>query len=168
MYKIGIMSSIGKGEWCDLRAKTATTKYHDIVKKKNGVDDIVGIPFDDEAWAEATYFTKNNKGYGFGLTKQPQRIFRKAKRSALKRSRAYTSRISDEARIESEVTTRLESRMKAFEIKMKLRVEEQVKLQVQEKIKKFLAKLSNSWLAGGCKINLNSWLGWLGDIFSDT
>ncbi|GJX32202.1 zinc knuckle CX2CX4HX4C containing protein [Tanacetum coccineum] len=106
----------------------AATKYRDIVKKKNGVDDIVGIPFDDEAWAEATYFTKNNKGYGFGLTKQPQRIFRKAKRSALKRSRAYTSRISDEAWIESEVTTRLESRMKAFEIEMKLRVEEQSRM----------------------------------------
>ncbi|GKB91455.1 hypothetical protein Tco_0963727, partial [Tanacetum coccineum] len=97
----------GKGEWGDLRAKRAATKYRDIVKKKNGVDDIVSIPFDDEAWAEATYFTKNNKGYGFGLTKQAQRIFRKAKRSALKRSRAYTSRISDEARIELEVTTRL-------------------------------------------------------------
>ncbi|GKD19064.1 hypothetical protein Tco_1208222, partial [Tanacetum coccineum] len=112
-----------------------------LSRKKNGVGDIVGIPFDDEAWAEATYFTKNNKGYGFGLTKQAHRIFRKAKRSALKRSRAYTSRISDEARIELEVTTRLESRMKAFEIEMKLRVEEQVQLQVQEQIKKFLVGL---------------------------
>ncbi|GJW78720.1 hypothetical protein Tco_0140402 [Tanacetum coccineum] len=33
-------------------AKRAATKYCDIVKKKNGVGDIVGIPFDDEAWAE--------------------------------------------------------------------------------------------------------------------
>ncbi|GKB43961.1 hypothetical protein Tco_0888903, partial [Tanacetum coccineum] len=41
----------GKGEWCDLRAEKAATKYRDIVKKKNGVDDIASIPFDDEAWA---------------------------------------------------------------------------------------------------------------------
>nr|GEW79676.1 hypothetical protein [Tanacetum cinerariifolium] len=125
-------------------------RYRDIVKKKNGVDDIVSIPFDDEARAVATYFTKTNKGYGFGLTKQAQRIFTKAKRSALKRSRAYTLRIIDEAWIESEVTTRLESGMKAFELEMKQRVEEQVQLQVQQQIKKFLAR--NSWL--GCKFKL--------------
>ncbi|GJW01914.1 hypothetical protein Tco_1560770 [Tanacetum coccineum] len=33
--------------------------YCEIVKKKNDVDDLVDIPFDDEAWAEATCFTKN-------------------------------------------------------------------------------------------------------------
>nr|GEU88606.1 hypothetical protein [Tanacetum cinerariifolium] len=106
-------------------------------KRTKGVDDIASIPFDDEAWAEATYFTKNNKGFGFRIIKQAQRIYRKAKRSALKRSSAYIARISDEARIELEVTTRLESRMKAFKIDMKQRVEEQV----QEQIKIFLAEL---------------------------
>nr|GEZ44921.1 hypothetical protein [Tanacetum cinerariifolium] len=70
--------------------------------QKNGVDDFVDIPFDDEAWAEATCFTKNNKGYGFGLTKQAERIYRKAKRT--KKSHAYNSR-SDEAWIESEVVS---------------------------------------------------------------
>nr|GEU35720.1 ribonuclease H-like domain-containing protein [Tanacetum cinerariifolium] len=149
----------GKGEWCDLGAEGVATKYRDIVKKKNGVDDIVSIPFDDEAWAEATYFTKNIKGYGSGFTKQAQRIFKKAKRSALKRSPAYTSKISDEAWIESEVTTRLESHMKAFEIEMKHRIEEKVQLQKlvsqlellgevisQEDInQKFLRSLPSEW-----------------------
>ncbi|GKC87999.1 hypothetical protein Tco_1148648, partial [Tanacetum coccineum] len=93
----------GKGTCCDLRAEMATTKYHEIVMKKNGVDDLVDIPFDDEAWAEATCFTKNNKGYGSGLTKQAERIYRTAKRA--KRSSAYNSR-SDEAWIESEVAER--------------------------------------------------------------
>ncbi|GJV72451.1 hypothetical protein Tco_1492446 [Tanacetum coccineum] len=68
---------------------------------------------------EATCFTKNNKGYGFGLTKQAERICRKAKRT--KRLRAYNSRRSDEAWIESEVSARVEKRMEAFEVDMQQR-----------------------------------------------
>nr|GEV60305.1 hypothetical protein [Tanacetum cinerariifolium] len=106
----------GKGTWCDLRVERAAAKYREIVMKKNGVDDLVDIPFDDEAWAEATCFTKkNNKGYGFGLTKQAERICTKAKRT--KRFRAYNSRI-DEAWIELEVAARVEKRMEAFEADM--------------------------------------------------
>ena len=124
----------GKGDWCDLRAERAATKYCEIVKKKNDVDDLVGIPFDGEAWVEATGFTKNNNGYGFGLTKQADRIYKKAKRSYAKRSRRYTSRMDDEAWIESEVNRRLESRMKAFEVDMQQRVQEQVQAQVQAEV----------------------------------
>nr|GEX65167.1 Asp_protease_2 domain-containing protein [Tanacetum cinerariifolium] len=90
---------------CDLTKYFNTKilcKYHEIFMQKNGVDDFVEIPFDDEAWAEATCFTKKNKGYGFGLTKQAERIYRKVKRT--KKSRAYNSR-SDEAWIESEVVS---------------------------------------------------------------
>ena len=137
----------GKGDWCDLRAERAATKYCEIVKKKNDVDDLVDIPFDGEAWVEATGFTKNSNGYGFGLTKQADRIYKKAKRSAAKRSRRYTSRMADEAWIESEVNSRLESRMKAFEADMQQRVQEQVQAQVQaqvqEQVKKFLVGLQN-------------------------
>ncbi|GKB93574.1 GRAS protein [Tanacetum coccineum] len=131
----------GKGTWCDLRAERAAAKYREIVMKKNGADDLADIPFDDEAWAEATCFTKNNKGYGFGLTKQAERICRKAKRT--KRLRAYNSRRIDEAWIESEVAARVEKRMEAFQADMQQRVQEQVQVQVQEQVEKFLAGLQN-------------------------
>ncbi|GKC35029.1 transposon, En/Spm-like protein [Tanacetum coccineum] len=110
-------------------------------KDKEGADDLADIPFDDEAWAEATCFTKNNKGYGFGLTKQAERICRKAKRT--KRLRAYNSRRIDEAWIESEVAARVEKRMEAFQADMQQRVQEQVQVQVQEQVEKFLAGLQN-------------------------
>ncbi|GJV66867.1 retrovirus-related pol polyprotein from transposon TNT 1-94 [Tanacetum coccineum] len=131
----------GKGTWCDLRAERAAAKYREIVMKKNGADDLADIPFDDEAWAEATCFTKNNKGYGFGLTKQAESICRKAKRT--KRLRAYNSRRIDEAWIESEVADRVEKRMEAFQADMQQRVQEQVQVQVQVQVEKFLAGLQN-------------------------
>nr|GEZ93246.1 hypothetical protein [Tanacetum cinerariifolium] len=84
------------------KGSNQVSKYHEIFMQKNGVDDFVDIPFDDEAWAEATCFTKNHNGYGFGLTKQAERIYRKGKRT--KKSRAYNSR-SDEDWIESEVVS---------------------------------------------------------------
>ncbi|GJX52841.1 GRAS protein [Tanacetum coccineum] len=95
----------GKGTWCDLRAERAAAKYREIVMKK-----------------------ETTKDMDMGIQTKQERICRKAKRT--KRLRAYNSRRSDEAWIESEVSARVEKRMEAFEVDMQQRVQEQVQVQV--------------------------------------
>ncbi|GKB21773.1 hypothetical protein Tco_0855696 [Tanacetum coccineum] len=95
----------GKGEWCDARAQSVHSKYHDIVNEKNtseveisdegvATDPNPPLPappaFDAQAWVNATGDPQKNV-YGFGLTKQAEKIHRQVKPSSTKQSTFHAS-----------------------------------------------------------------------------
>ncbi|GJX30867.1 putative transposase-like protein [Tanacetum coccineum] len=108
----------GKGEWCDARAQSVHSKYHDIVKEKNtyeveisdegvATDPNPPLPappaFDAQAWVNATGDPQKNV-YGFGLTKEAEKIHRQVKPSSTKQSTFHASTsANNESSNESEI-----------------------------------------------------------------
>ncbi|GJX95484.1 peptidase S8, subtilisin-related protein [Tanacetum coccineum] len=108
----------GKGEWCDARAQSVHSKYHDIVKEKNtyeveisdegvATDPNPPLPappaFDAQAWVNSTGDPQKNV-YGFGLTKEAEKIHRQVKPSSTKQSTFHASTsANNESNNESEI-----------------------------------------------------------------
>ncbi|GJS15735.1 reverse transcriptase domain-containing protein [Tanacetum coccineum] len=107
----------GKGEWCDARAESVHSKYHDIVKEKNTSEVVISdegvaidanppLPppsFDAQAWVNATGDPQKNV-YGFGLTKEAENIHRQVKPSSTKQSTFHASTsANNESNNESEI-----------------------------------------------------------------